>query len=65
MGAGYGRDIVRLFRDNGCTFVRYGKGDYQIWYSPITNRQVTLDYKGADKSTANGTLKDAGIKHKF
>jgi len=65
MGSGYGRDLVRLFRKNGCVFVRQGKGDHEIWYSPITNRQVTIDYKTTDKNTANGTLKQAGINHKF
>ena len=65
MGAGYGRDLVKLFRKNGCTFVRQGKGDHEIWYSPITNRQVTLDYKTTDRNTANGTLKQAGINHKL
>jgi len=65
MGFGYGRDLVKLLKINNCTFVRHGKGDHQIWYSPITNRQVTLDYKSSNKNTANGTLKDAGITHKF
>jgi len=65
MGSGYGRDIVKLFRKNNLTFIRHGKGDHQIWYSPITDRQVTLDYKSSNKITANGTLKDAGINHRF
>jgi len=65
MGVGYGKAIVKLFRKNGCTFVRQGKGDHEIWYSPITNRQVTLDYCTNDRYTANATLKQAGIKHKF
>jgi len=65
MGTGYGKDIIKLLQKNGCTFVRQGKGDHEIWYSPITNRQVTLDYGTNDKYTANGTLKQAGINHKF
>jgi len=65
MGAGYGRDLVKLFRKNGCQFIRNGKGDHKIWYSPLTNRQVTLDYGTTDKQTANGTLKQAGINYKF
>ena len=65
MGTGYGRDLIKLFRKNKCKFIRYGKGDHQLWYSPITDRQVTVDYGTTDKHTANGTLKQAGIKHKF
>jgi hypothetical protein len=65
MGAGYGRDLVKLFRKNDCIFIRNGKGDHQIWFSPKTNRQVTLDFSTTDKNTANGTLKQAGINHKF
>jgi len=65
MGAGYGRDLVKLFRQHNCKFIRNGKGDHQIWYSPNSNRQVTLDYGTTDKNTANGTLKQAGINHKF
>ena len=65
MGAGYGRELTKLLRENGCKFIRYGKGDHQIWYSPKSNRQVILDYGTKDKNTANGTLKQAGIKHKL
>ena len=50
---------------NGCTFVRQGKGDHEIWYSPITNRNFTVD-KGVEvKHTANGSLEDAGIDKAF
>ena len=65
MGAGYGRMLEKILKNNGCTFVRFGKGDHRIWFSPMTNRQVTVDYKSENKNTANGTLKDAGINHKF
>jgi len=54
-----------LFRKNGCNFIRNGKGDHQVWYSPLTSRNVTLDFGTNNKQTANGTLKDAGINHKF
>jgi len=65
MAVGYGQDIIKLFQQHGCTFVRKGKGDHEIWYSPITDRQVTLDKGTRKKHTANGTLKQAGIKYKF
>ena len=65
VGAGYGRDLVKLFKENGCRFVRNGKGDHQVWFSPITGNNVTLDYGTTKNRTANGILKQAGIKHKF
>ena len=34
------RDELRL---HGCTFVRHGKGDHDVWYSPITGVHVTVD----------------------
>ena len=63
--ADYGRDVRRLLQKNGCTFVRHGKGDHDIWYSPITNRNFTVDGKIYKKGTANGTLIKAGLKERY
>lgn len=52
-------------KKNGCTFVRHGKGDHDIWYSPITKRPVTVDSKIKSRHTANGIMKEAGIDKKF
>ncbi len=30
MVTGYGRDLKRLLREHGCSFVRNGKGDHEI-----------------------------------
>ena len=32
-------------RKHGCYFVRHGKGDHDIWYSPITDINVVVDGK--------------------
>jgi len=45
--------------------VRAGKGDHEIWYSPITDRHFTLDRGVKVRHTANGTLKDAGLPKAF
>ena len=29
--AGYTRELKRLLKDAGCTFVRHGSGDHEIW----------------------------------
>jgi hypothetical protein len=59
--AGFYQDVKDLLKQAGCEFVRNGKGDHEIWYSPITKRNVTLDRGVQIKHTANGTLKDAGL----
>lgn len=63
--ADFAPDVRRLLRVNGCVFVRQGKGDHEIWHSPITNRHVTVDGKIKSRHTANAILKQAGIEHKF
>jgi len=47
-------DILRLLREAGCTFVRHGKGDHEIWFSPLTNRNVIVDrgVQSTHKATA-------------
>jgi hypothetical protein len=63
--AGYYREVRDALRAGGCVFVRESKGDHEIWYSPITQRNVTLDKGVQVKHTANGTLKDAGLPKMF
>ncbi|MCL2604567.1 MAG: type II toxin-antitoxin system HicA family toxin [Defluviitaleaceae bacterium] len=53
-----------MLSDNGCYFLRRGKGSHKIWYSPIKNRPFTVVDKIENRHTANGILKDAGIKQK-
>lgn len=65
MGRTYGRELRRILTDSGCHFVRKGKGDHEIWFSPITKRNVVIDVGGDNKMTANGTLKAAGINYRF
>ena len=63
--ADFEKKVRDILRQNGCLFVRHGKGDHDIWYSPITNRPVTVDSKIKSRFTANGILKEAGIDYKF
>jgi len=62
--ANYTNQILKLLSDNGCYFVRRGKGSHNIWYSPIMNRPFTVVEKIENRHTANGILKDAGINKK-
>ncbi|MGA9268883.1 MAG: type II toxin-antitoxin system HicA family toxin [Rhodomicrobium sp.] len=46
-------------------FHRQGKGDHEIWFSPISKRYFTVDGKIKSRHTANEVLKQAGIGKKF
>lgn len=37
---GFEQDVRRILLENGCTFVRRGNGDHEIWYSPVTHRKL-------------------------
>ena len=63
--ADYTKDVLRLLNENNCVFVRHGKGDHDIWFSPLSNRRFTVDGKIRDRHLANVTLNQAGITHKF
>jgi len=43
----------------GVAFVRQGKGDHEIWESPISNTRFTVDAAIKSRHTANGVLKQA------
>ena len=63
--ADYSPDVKRLLRASGCYFHRQGKGDHEIWHSPITNRYFPVDNKILSRHTANGILKQAGLPKEF
>ena len=62
--ANYTKQILKLLSDNGCYFLRRGKGSHNIWFSPIMNRPFTVVESIENRHTANGILKDAGINKK-
>jgi hypothetical protein len=59
--ADYAKELRRILREAGCTFVRQGKGDHEIWYSPITGKRFPVDSKIVIRHTANGVLKGASL----
>ena len=60
---GFGRD-VRELAQAGCTFVRHGKGDHDIWRTP-QGKPITVPLNIMSGHTANGILKDAGLPKEF
>lgn len=63
--ADYAPAVKRLLRDAKCEVARSGKGDHEIWHSPITNRNFPVDQKILSRHTANGILKQAGLAKAF
>jgi HicA-like toxin of HicAB toxin-antitoxin system len=63
--AGFTRDLKKILKDAGCRFERQGKGDHEIWYSPISGKRFTVDSNIKSRHTANGVLKEAGLEKKF
>ena len=60
--ADFTRDVKKILSDNNCRFVRFGKGDHEIWYSPVTDKSITVDGSIKKRSSAVKTLRKAGIK---
>ena len=58
---GFTPELKRLLKQAGCSFVRNGKGDHEIWYSPINNRKFPVDSNIKSRDLANVVLKQAGI----
>jgi len=63
--ADYTPALKQLLQQGGCYFERQGKGDHEIWYSPITKLRFPVDSKIKSRHTANGVLKQAGLPKHF
>jgi hypothetical protein len=63
--ADYAARLKGLLRQAGCRLERQGKGDHEVWYSPITNQRFPVDNRIKSRHTANGILKQAGLDKAF
>ena len=61
----YTKQVKDILKANGCTFLRYGKGDHERWYSPLVDANFSIDGKIGNRISANKQLKDAGIKQRI
>ena len=59
------KKLKEILRAHGCAFERPGRGDHEIWYSPVTGRRFPVDHAIASRHTANAILKQAGIPKQF
>jgi hypothetical protein len=58
-------ELARILTDAGCSFVRQGRGDHEIWYSPVSRKKFTVDRGSKSHVTANKVLKEAGLGKHF
>lgn len=63
--AEYEHKVREELRRHGCYKIREGKGDHEVWYSPITNRSIAVDGKIKSRYTANAIMIQAGIEKHF
>jgi hypothetical protein len=58
-------ELKRLLQEAGCRFIRQGRGDHEIWESPISGIRFTVDNAIKSRHTANAVLKQAGLPKRF
>ena len=63
--AEYEKKVRKILSEHGCHLIRHGKGDHDIWHSPITKLPITVDGEIKSHHVANAILKRAGINHHF
>jgi len=61
----YEKQVRKKLAENKCYILRHGKGDHDIWFSPITKLPITVDGKIVSRHVANGIMKRAGINWHF
>ena len=57
--------LKKILRQAGCYFERQGKGDHEIWHSPVTQHRFVVDNSIKSRHTANAVLKQAGLPKFF
>lgn len=63
--AGLTGPLKKILKKNGCSFERQGKGDHEIWFSPISGKRFPVDSDIKSRHTANEVLKQAGLDKEF
>jgi len=59
----YEKIIRELLQYSGCSFVKAGMGDYDIWYSPVVAKHFSVDRSILSRRHANTVLRLAGTTH--
>ena len=57
--------LKKILKRHKCRYDRPGKGDHEIWYSPINGRKFPVDSNIRSRVLANVVLKQAGINERI
>ena len=63
--AEFEKKVRAILKENNCYFVRHGKGDHDIWFSPLSKHTFTVDSKIKSRHMANEIMKQSGIDYHF
>ncbi|MEO0667601.1 MAG: type II toxin-antitoxin system HicA family toxin [Pseudomonadota bacterium] len=63
--ADFYRQVCQLLRNAGYVQIPGGKGSHQKWYNAERDSLLIVPYNLKKRHTANGIIKDAGLKKKF
>ncbi|MFP4302097.1 MAG: type II toxin-antitoxin system HicA family toxin [Spirochaetaceae bacterium] len=65
MGSNQTKEVKKILTTAGCSFLRQGRGDHEIWFSPLSNKHFPVDAKIKSRHTANAVLRQAGLPKYF
>ena len=60
----FGKPVRDQLSNTGCSFLLHGKGDRDIWTTPLGKR-IDVPVQIKSRHTANGILKDADLPKAF
>ena len=60
----FGKPVRDRLGESGCSFLRHGKGDHDIWTTQ-QGRRIVVPVQIKSRHTANGILKEAGLTKAF
>jgi hypothetical protein len=63
--AEFEKKMREKLKEQGCSFLRHGKGDHNIWYSPLNWHSFPVDEKIKSRFMVNATMRQAGIDYHF
>jgi hypothetical protein len=63
--AEYEKKVRDALTKHGCRFIRRGKGDHDVWYSPVKEHSFPVAARIKSRHTANEIMKQAGIDFHF
>ena len=63
--ADYARPLKKILKAADCYLVRQPTGSHEIWYSPLSELEVSVPRKIKSRHTANDILKEAGLTKEF